>query len=138
MSEKKTIRKAALLVFKDNKVMLARSKKNAEVFYMLGGKFELGESDEECLRREVMEEIGCEIVPGSLKFLHEFSAVPYGKGKEDTFLIERAYAGKIIGEPMAQSEVAEIRYFDTSIDKKHLTPMSEKILIWLKQHDYIA
>ena len=138
MSEKKTIRKAALLLFKDNKVMLARSKKNAEVFYMLGGKFEPGESDEACLKREVMEEIGCEIVPGSLKFLYEFSAVPHGKGKEDILLVERVYTGQIIGEPIAQSEVAEIRYFDTSIDEKHLTPMSEKILEWLKQHDYIA
>lgn len=138
MGEKKLIRKAALLLFKDDKVLLARSKKNAEVFYMLGGKFEPGESDEECLRREVMEEIGCEIVPGSLEFLHEFEAVPHGKGKEDILLVERVYKGKIIGEPVAQSEVAEIRYFDTSIDKKHLTPMSEQILGWLKQRDYIA
>lgn len=138
MNEKKVIRKAALLIFKDSKVMLARSKKNAEVFYMLGGKFEPGESDEECLRREVREEIGCEIEPGSLEFLQEFSAVPHGKGKEDLLLIERVYTGRIVGEPVAQSEIAEIRYFDTSIDKKHLTPMSEKILGWLKRRDYIA
>jgi 8-oxo-dGTP diphosphatase len=131
MSEKKIIRKAALLVFKDNKIMLARSRKNAEVFYMLGGKFEPGESDEDCLKREVKEEIGCEIVPGSLKFLHEFSATPHGAGKEDILLVESVYMGEISGNPTPQSEIAEIRYFNASIDQKHLTPMSEQIFTWL-------
>ena len=133
MNEKRVIRKAALLVFKDNEIMLARSKKNAEVFYMLGGKFEPGESDEECLRREVKEEIGCDILPRSLTFLHEFSAVPHGKGKEDVLLVERVYKGEIIGTPVPQSEIEEVRYYGTSIDQKHLTPMSEKIFAWLME-----
>ncbi|HEX6461655.1 MAG TPA: NUDIX domain-containing protein [Candidatus Saccharimonadales bacterium] len=108
-----TIRKAGLAVIKDKKVMLARSKKNAEVFYMLGGKYEPGETDEECLKREVAEEVGCTIKPGSLRFLHEFEAPAHGDTPR--YLIERVYIGELIGEPTPQSEIAEIRYFDSTV-----------------------
>jgi len=64
------IKKIALAVFKDRKMLQVRTSKQPEVFYTLGGKIEKGETDLECLRREVKEEIGCEVT--SIKFLHEF------------------------------------------------------------------
>ena len=65
------INKVALAIFKDKKMLQVRSKKHPEVFFTLGGKPEAGESEIEALKREVKEEIDCEIEEGSLKFLTE-------------------------------------------------------------------
>ena len=61
MSGVKIISKVALAVFRNKKLLCVRSHKNAEVFYCLGGTVEESESDEEALRREVREEMGCEM-----------------------------------------------------------------------------
>ena len=49
----------------------------------------------------------------------------------------RLYKGKLLGKPIPSSEIVEVRYFDSTIAQKHLTPASEKIFAWLKAHDYI-
>lgn len=129
------IYKTALTVFDDKKVLMVRTSKNKDVFYTLGGKVESGESDIECLHREVKEEAGVEITPGSLTFLEEFVAPAYGR--ENTLVNVRLYQGTLVQEPTPSSEVVEIRYFDSSIDKKHLSPLTELIFPWLKSHGLI-
>ncbi len=48
------------------------------------------------------------------------------------------YLGKLIGEPKASSEIAEIGWFDSNSDPNKLSVMAKKQLIpWLKQHGYI-
>lgn len=134
--EKQTIRKVALAVFKDKKLIVVRSHKNPEVFYTLGGKIEPGESEIDCLKREVGEEVGCQLDDKSLKFLHEFEEVAHGK--ENTWLHIRMYIGKLIGTPQPSSEIAEVSWFDTATDKKHLSDMaSRQIFPWLKANGYI-
>lgn len=130
------IRKLALAVFQDKKILFVRSKKHPKVFFTLGGKIEEGESEVECLRREVMEEIGCQVDESSLKFLVEFEDVAHGKDRD--LLNIRIYEGKIIGEPKASSEIAEVGWFDTNSPKKHFSEIAQKkILPWLKEHGYI-
>lgn len=130
------IRKTALAVFKDKKILMVRTGKNAEVFYTLGGKVEPGESDVACLCREVQEEANAVIKDGSLQFLHEFEAPAYGR--ENTLVNIRLYQGELAQPPQPSSEVVEIRYFDTSVDARHVTPMTQEIFAWLQQHGYIA
>lgn len=130
------IKKVALAVFKDKKMLQVRGKKRKNVFYTLGGKFEEGEDDIACIKREVKEEIDCEIDGDTLKFLTEFEDIAHGKG--DTLLNIRMYEGKLIGTPKPSSEIAEIGYFDTLSDKKNLSVIAQRTIFpWLKRHDYI-
>lgn len=130
----KVIQKVALAYFKNGKILQVRDNKQTQVFYTLGGKIEPGESDIECLIREVKEEIGCEIEEGSLKFLKEFEDLAHGGG----ILNVRLYEGKIIGVLKPSSEIVEIGYFDTQSDPKRLSVIAKRTIFpWLKMHRYI-
>jgi len=129
------IRKTALAVFKDKKMIMVRNDENDTVFYTLGGKIEEGETGIECLEREVQEEVGTKVTPGSLKFLKAFEAPAYGR--ENTLVNIELYEGVLIGAPTPSSEIVEIDYFDSSVDKKHLTPITLDMFSWLKANGYI-
>lgn len=131
----RTIRKVALAVFKDRKVMMVRSRQNESVFYTLGGKIEDGESDEDCLLREVKEEINCTIGPELPTFLHEFETVAHGH--ENVMLNIRLYSGELLGKPHPSSEIVEIAYFDSTAEENHITIMGKAIVDWLKENNYI-
>jgi 8-oxo-dGTP diphosphatase len=53
--------RVAAMVIRDGKLLLLKGKKHDEL-WTPGGKIEKGETDEECLRRELKEEIGVELV----------------------------------------------------------------------------
>lgn len=130
------IHKVALAPFNNKKILLVRSSRKDEVFYTLGGKIKEGESDVECLKREVFEEIGCSIDEHSLHFLHEFLGPAHGH--QNSLLSIKLYEGKLKGEPKVSSEVFEIGYFDSKSPKKHLSEIAQtKIFPWLKKHGYI-
>lgn len=136
MSGPQIIRKTALAVFEDKKMLMVRTYKNAEVFYTLGGKVEDGESEIESLHREVFEEVGCTIENGSLEFLQEFEAPAYGK--ENTLVNIKLYTGNLRSAPTPSSEVVEVQYFDSLVDTKHLTEITHKMFAWLKDTGYIT
>lgn len=126
----------ALAVFKDKKMLQVRTGKQSEVFYTLGGKIEEGESDIECLKREVLEEIGCKIDEVSLKYLAEFEDVAHGK--EEALLNVRLYEGRLVGKPRPSGEVVEIGWFDTKSNPKNLSVIAKRTIFpWLKSHGYI-
>ncbi len=130
----KVIDKVALLLVRDRKVLFARSKKEQLLFYTVGGKREPGESDHEALSREVREEIGAELVPGSVRFYRVFEGrsevVP-----ADTVLKMTCYFGKIDREPVPTSEIAELAWFDTF--EHCTTTMGRRILDQLSWDGYI-
>lgn len=96
----------------------------------------MGESDLDCLKREVFEEVGCAVDEETIKFLHEFEGPAHGH--KNTLLNIRLYEGKLKGEPRISSEVFEIGYFDTKSPKKHISEIAQtKIFPWLKEHGYI-
>lgn len=131
----KLIKKVALAVFKDKKILQVRTKQQEEVFYTLGGKYQEGESDIDCIKREVTEEIGCEIEEESLKFLKEFEDMAHG---DQAMLNLRLYTGKLIGEPKSSSEIVEIGYFDTQSDPKNLSVIAKRTIFpWLREHGLI-
>lgn len=131
----RVIYKVALAVFKNKKLLQVRTGSQKEVFYTLGGKPKIGESDIDCLKREVWEELRCSLDESSIKFLTEFEDVAHGKA---ALVNIRMYEGKLIGKPKPGSEVVEIGYFDTRSDKKHLSVIAQRTIFpWLKKHGYI-
>lgn len=115
---------------------MLRSDTNLEVFYFAGGTVEEGESDIDCLERELKEELSVELNNDSLHFLKEFAAPAHGK--VDTIVTIRLYLGTITGTPIPSQEIAEIHYFDSTIDPKHLSLIAiEHIFPWLKAQGYI-
>lgn len=63
MAEKTLIDKLALLYIEDGKLLCSMSH-GKDTCYIPGGKREAGESDEQALRREIMEELSVELVDG--------------------------------------------------------------------------
>lgn len=131
----KVIRKVALACFKDKKILQVRTRKQQDVFYTLGGKIEEGESDIECIKREVREELGCEVDDKSLKYLNTFEDIAHG---EQAMLNVRLYEGKLKGEPTPSSEIVEIGWFDTKSDPEKLSVIAGRTIFpWLKKQGYI-
>lgn len=130
------IRKVVLAVFINKKMLQVRSAKQKDVFFTLGGKPEVGESEREALKREVKEEVDCDILESSIKFLSEFEDVAHGKGRDVVAI--RMYEGKLVGIPKPSSEIAEIGWFDSNSDKKNLSIIAQRTIFpWLKKHGYI-
>src|SRR3989344_1374655 len=101
----KIINKVALAVFKEKQMLQVRTSNQEE------------DSDIECLKREVKEEIGCNIDEDSLKFLAEFEDVAH---EDQGMLHIRMYEGELRGEPRPSSEIVEIGYFDSKSNPKNL------------------
>jgi 8-oxo-dGTP diphosphatase len=129
------LKKVGLAVIRDRKMLMVRNGKHGDVFSTLGGKFDEGEDDIACLKREVKEEANTEVKVDSLEFLGEFKGAVLGR--DNTYITIRLYKGELVDEPVPSAEIVEIRYFDSTIAQKHLTPASEKIFAWLKAHNYI-
>ncbi len=135
MDKVKLIKKVALAVFKDKKLLCVRSHKNAEVFYCLGGTVEERESDEEALRREVREEVGCEIGE-KVESLETFE--DWAHGRDNTKVQIKLYQGELRGEPQPSSEIAEIDYLDSTSDPKKLSDIAiNQMFPWLKGKGFI-
>lgn len=132
----RVIRKAALAYFKDKKMLMVRDNNNDVVFYNPGGKIEPGESPLECVIREVKEELDADLNEATIKLLGEFEAPAHNKPNVRVNI--QLFTGELMSEPRPHDEIVELKYFDTTIDKKYLSPISvEKIFPWIKQHGYI-
>jgi 8-oxo-dGTP diphosphatase len=134
MNDLKIINKVGLAVFKDNKILCVRSR-GEEVFYSLGGKIEEGETEIEALKREVREELGCEM-RSEVEYLETFE--DWAHGKENTKVQIKLFRGKLMGEPKALSEIEEMDYLDTKTDAAKLSAVAiNQMFPWLKKQGYI-
>ena len=100
------VKPAALLV-RNRKLLVVRSK-GKDVFYAVGGKLEPGETDIQCLHREVREEIGCGVT--SQKYFQTFVGPSSDKRKT---LVMVCFFVEADQEPKASSEIEEMLWADS-------------------------
>lgn len=108
----KVIDKLAWILVQDGKLLAVRSK-GKDLFYLPGGKRELGESDSEALIREIREELSVELSADSIEYMETFVAQADGKA-EGVSVKLTCYFAEFSGELAADAEIEELRFIDSN------------------------
>lgn len=121
------IRKAALLVIDEtrHRILLCRKRSGTSLLILPGGRIEEGETAGQCVIREVHEELGVGVL--GLQPVGRYVDIAAG---ETSRLIEvELFTGILDHPPAAQSEIAELVWFDIDDDRSTLAPsIANKIL----------
>ena len=118
--------KVGLLAISDNRILLCRKKRGTSLLILPGGCIESGESVEQCLSRELAEELGPVEVTG-LEYLGTYREKSAGDANKIVQI--RLYSGKVNGDPAPHSEIAELVWFGPTDDRNVLSPsIANKIL----------
>ncbi|GAB3153378.1 NUDIX domain-containing protein [Micromonospora sonneratiae] len=125
----KLIDKLAWLRVEDGRILCARSYGN-DVFYVPGGKREMGETDHQALSREIKEELCVDLVDGTIEFAKIFEA-PAHRHAEGTIVRITCYRADYLGTIEAGSEIEEFAWLDYSV-RDELTLGGQMIFDWLR------
>jgi len=113
---------AALIRDAAGRVLLVR-KRGTAAFMQPGGKRDHGEDDVAALSRELDEELGCRVVPGTVSPLGTFECV--AANERDARVNAAVYAVDVTGDIAARAEIDEIRWIDPSSPGDiHLAPLT--------------
>src|SRR5882724_4404604 len=96
---------AALIRDDAGRVLLVR-KRGTAAFMQPGGKRDPGEDDAAALARELDEELGCHVVPGTVSPLGVFDCV--AANEPDRQVNAAVYAVDVTGDIAARAEVDEV------------------------------
>lgn len=111
-----------------SKLLVVR-KKGGTLWILPGGKPEAGEIDENALRREVHEELGCHVSWAR----HYMICYAPAADLPDTMVTVSCYLGEITGTPKASEEIEEIRWIDIHApDVPLAVSISEEMLPMLR------
>jgi 8-oxo-dGTP diphosphatase len=114
MSQRVDIHKAAGILIRDRRLLVERSK-DKEFFIAPGGSIEDGETPEDAVIRELMEEFQITVKPEDLKPFGTFRAA--AAGQEHKIVEMSVFTVKEwSGEPTADNEVEEIRWITSQPD----------------------
>lgn len=92
------IHKAAAIAFKDNQFLMIR-KRGKDILTSLGGKLEPGETEDQALHREIMEEAGIEA-----RVIEKLGDFESKAAFDDAMLRLSVYHVELLGEPILQPE----------------------------------
>jgi 8-oxo-dGTP diphosphatase len=109
MSDKVISVVAALIRDGEGRMLVVR-KRGTEAFMQPGGKSHAGEDDLTALDREIGEELGCRMVPGSARPLGQFDCPA---ANEPGWRVRaNLYAVDVRGAVVPQAEIAEALWID--------------------------
>ena len=131
----KEIDKLAWLYIRDGKLLSARSK-NKALFYLPGGKREVGESDEQALIREIQEEISVNLIPNSISYAGTFKAKADGNNA-DVIVKLTCYFADYEGELSPDAEIEAIDFIGFK-DKARCSLGAVEVMHWLKKQDLMG
>ena len=119
------INKVSGVIIRDRKLLVLK-KKGLDTFISPGGKPEKGETPEETLKRELMEELGVNIKKSTLLGTFKGESVFEGIPIESI-----AFLTEIEGEPTPQMEIEELQWIDKNYARKgvKIAPLLEKHII---------
>ena len=124
---------AALIRDADGRVLLVR-KRGTAAFMQPGGKRDPGEDDVTALARELDEELGCRVVPGSVASLGTFAC--QAANETDRQVNAAVYAVDVEGNVAARAEIDEIVWVDpAALPDIHLAPLTRDHVLPLVKHD---
>lgn len=118
------IHKAGAIIIQDKKMMLTKSY-GKDMYYTPGGKYEEGENAEQCLRRELMEEIQVE-----LKSFKHYKDYYFDTGiYAEKHLLLELYFVETEGHPTPSNEIEMIHWADKDdFHKLNLMPSFGRIM----------
>ena len=128
------IDKLAWLYIREGKLLSARSK-NKTLFYLPGGKREVGESDEQALVPEIQEEISVSLLSSSIKYAGTFKAQADGNSNGTTVKLT-CYFADYQGELSPAAEIEEIDFIRYQ-DKSRCSLGAIEVMNWLKAQELI-
>jgi 8-oxo-dGTP diphosphatase len=113
---------AALIRDPAGRVLLVR-KRGTAAFMQPGGKRDAGEDDVAALAREIDEELGCRVLPGSARSLGVFDCAA---ANEPGRLVNAAvYSVDVTGDVVARAEIDELIWVDPASPADiHLAPLT--------------
>lgn len=122
--------KVGLLALRDGKILLCRKRHSTSKLILPGGKFESGETPEQCLARELREELGDAVAVEDLEYVGDYAdrAATDDPAVHKTVEI-RLYRGQLLGTLRASAEIRELVWFGEDDDPAELAPsLVNKIL----------
>ncbi|MBM3785917.1 MAG: NUDIX domain-containing protein [Acidobacteria bacterium] len=114
------IDKVGLLAARNGKILLCRKRTGTRLLILPGGKREPGETDLECLRRELGEEI-TNAQYGEFHFVGVYEAP--AAGDESRIVRITLYGAAITGDPLPAAELAGLIWFHPCDDWFAVSPV---------------
>ena len=126
--------KIGLLTFRGDRFLMCRKDHFTSKLILPGGRVEPGESELECLNRELREELG-DVAVDEPAFIGRYADIAHA---DDPLIVKTLelslYAGNLRGEPLPLSEIVELVWFGPDSDVRELTPIfTNQILPDLKK-----
>ena len=115
--------KVGALILRGDRLLLCRKNRDTSKLILPGGRVEAGESDLDCLTRELREELG-EVVLRNVEYVgtYEDRAAFDDPAVVKTLRIA-LYRGDMVGAPTPASEITELVWFGPDSDVAELTPI---------------
>jgi 8-oxo-dGTP diphosphatase len=129
------IDKVAYIRTESGKILSTKSKGKTK-FYIPGGKREVGESDEETLIREVLEELNISIIPKTIKYIGTFKA--QADGYRNGIIVKMTcYSAAYEGIMIKKNEIDEIRWLNYK-DIDLVSEVDKQIFQFLKKEGSLS
>ena len=127
----KTITVAAAIILNEQNQLLLVRKQNTQDFMQVGGKLESNEPPEVAIKREILEEIGCE---SEIKqFVGRFETA--AANEPDHLLVSYVYEVELKQAPHIAAEIAEMKWIDLDDQSTLLAPLTQHVVIpWCQKN----